>query len=131
MMNKDTVRDYNKRYRVENRDRLKAQNELYRAENREKLRDRRRKYKYGLPSGEYDRMLAEQKGLCAICGLPERSRYRGKLKPLAVDHNHRTGRWRKLLCHQCNYGLGCFHENPEALENAARYLREHDHGVDA
>lgn len=121
----EAEREYQRQYRLQNRDRLREANREYSRANREKLRDRRRRYKYGLPEGEYARLFAEQDGLCVICGLPERARYRGELKPLAVDHDHATGVVRKLLCHQCNYGLGCFLENPDALEAAARYLREH------
>jgi hypothetical protein len=54
---------------------------------------------YGLTAAEYDRLLAEQGGRCAIC------RARPKSKRLAVDHDHRTGAVRGLLCSRCNHDL--------------------------
>lgn len=53
----------------------------------------------GVDAAEYDRLLAAQGGGCAICGaLP-------KTRRLHVDHDHRTGRVRGLLCHRCNRAL--------------------------
>lgn len=54
---------------------------------------------YGLGLGDYDRMLASQEGRCAIC------RARPKSKRLAVDHDHKTGAVRGLLCSRCNHDL--------------------------
>lgn len=47
-------------------------------------------------------MLKKQKGLCRICKRPR------KLRWLAVDHNHKTGVVRGLLCGPCNGKLGWF-----------------------
>jgi hypothetical protein len=63
-------------------------------------------------------MVEEQHGLCYICRKP--SAYRG----LHIDHCHATGNIRRLLCNDCNLGLGKFKDNPELLEKAAAYLRE-------
>lgn len=74
--------------------------------------------KYGMTVADYDRMWMGQLGLCAICGCePDR--------PLVVDHNHKTGRVRQLLCDTCNRGLGYFREKPEWIIRAAAYLIEH------
>jgi hypothetical protein len=73
--------------------------------------------KYKLSSEEYERMLDEQKSLCAICKQPDTVK-------LCVDHCHRTNKIRKLLCRSCNYGLGCFKDNPELCINAAKYLND-------
>jgi Recombination endonuclease VII len=69
----------------------------------DKLRKRRRKLqlRYGLTLEQYAQMLQNQKGLCAICQNPPKPN-----KNLAVDHDHRTGQVRELLCSSCNMILG-------------------------
>jgi len=72
----------------------------------------------------YQELLAAQDGRCAICGATRghRSRY-DKVCRLAVDHDHRTGKVRGLLCNNCNRGLGRFKESIKNLESAVRYLQ--------
>ncbi len=102
--------------------------QLHLTARRIKHRDFRRKYKYGLTRADYDAMLLAQGGVCAICKCPEISTYRGKIRDLAVDHSHKTGTIRKLLCTRCNQGLGGFRDDPLLLEAAAAYLRAHQQG---
>lgn len=69
--------------------------------NRHSARAYRLKVKYGITVEQYDRMLKMQRGKCAIC-----SRVPAKLR-LSVDHDHKTGRVRGLLCWTCNkYRVG-------------------------
>lgn len=78
----------------------------------------------GITEAEYQRMLGAQGGLCAICRRPETSTRSGRVKWLAIDHDHATGRVRGLLCHACNTGLGSLRD--EATVTAAlAYLRTH------
>ena len=67
---------------------------------------------------EYDNMLLEQNGVCAICEN-ENPPNSGSL---AVDHNHTTGEVRGLLCIMCNRGLGNFYDNIQNLSCAIQYL---------
>ena len=69
---------------------------------------------------EYDTKLQAQNGVCAICGGHCVSG-----KRLAVDHDHKTGKIRDLLCINCNGGLGKFKDNVALLLKAADYLRKH------
>jgi len=62
-------------------------------------------------------MLNEQNGVCWICGGKS-----GK-KRLAVDHDHKTGEVRGLLCKRCNRMLGYYRDNAESFARAAAYLR--------
>ena len=71
--------------------------------------------KYDMSVEEYDDILIEQLGVCAIC------RTRGQRR-LAVDHNHRTGAIRGLLCARCNMGIGCFKDDVAKLKGAISYL---------
>lgn len=63
---------------------------------------------------QYDAMLSEQAGRCAICqDRPPR---------LYIDHDHATGEVRGLLCNRCNVALGFLRDSPEAAIAAAMYL---------
>lgn len=69
---------------------------------------------------EYD-----QDGLCAICGEPNYIYRHGEVTTrLFLDHNHTTGRFRGLLCHSCNVGLGMFRDSPALLRAACSYLKQ-------
>lgn len=81
------------------------------------------KEQYNLTIDDYEKLLAKQNGVCAICLQPEMQKTgNGDIKRLAIDHCHRTGRIRGLLCHGCNQGLGFFKDNPDSLSNAVMYL---------
>lgn len=73
---------------------------------------------YGITSEDYDRMLAEQNGTCAICHRPERIKGRS----LCVDHCHSTGEVRGLLCNACNIAIGKLEDNLDYIKNALKYL---------
>lgn len=81
--------------------------------------------RYGLSPLEYRRIAAHaQDNLCAICKQPETYRNRtGNICPLAVDHDHATGKIRGLICQKCNTALGSFRDDPAILRAAAHYLR--------
>ena len=74
---------------------------------------RKRLVKYGLTEKQYRLRMAFQEGLCMIC-RKEPAGY--------IDHNHRTGAVRALLCRGCNSGLGHFKDDPIRLRRAADYL---------
>jgi Autographiviridae endonuclease VII len=66
---------------------------------------------YGVTVEWYRAKEVEQQGLCAICRRPERQRRNGKLKRLAVDHDHETGKARALLCSSCNMKVGVLEDS--------------------
>lgn len=82
------------------------------------------KLKYGITQDQYDQMLKDQNGTCAICGQPETivDTKTNKIINLAVDHCHTTGKIRGLLCSTCNHMLGNAKENPQTLLAAIEYL---------
>ncbi len=80
------------------------------------------KKKYDLTPEEYEAMLEKQGGVCAICKSEERS---GNRVRLAVDHNHKTGKVRGLLCSGCNTALGQFNEDLPRMKAALAYLLEY------
>lgn len=68
---------------------------------------------------DFDRMLAEQGGRCAICGTEEPGS-----RQWNVDHCHETGRVRGLLCTACNTGIGHLRDDPGILLSAMTYLND-------
>lgn len=72
---------------------------------------------YGLEPGEYAKIYEKQGGVCYIC-----RRAKGTTKKLAVDHNHKTGRVRGLLCGPCNRYLGYVHDSQAAYARGVAYL---------
>ena len=78
---------------------------------------------YGITLEQYEDMLAEQEGLCAICRKPELGRTQYGVKNLAVDHCHKTGKVRGLLCQKCNRAIGQLHDDVESLKRAIEYIQ--------
>lgn len=100
-----------------------------RRQNGDHMRGRRFKSEYGIDFSQYQQMLLEQKGVCAICEKPETKIQNGTIRLLSVDHNHESGAVRGLLCANCNMAIGYACDSIEVLEKAIAYLRKHDHGA--
>ena len=81
--------------------------------------------KYGLTPEDYDRMIAEQDGKCAICGKAPGATDGVDKNRLVIDHDHKTGKARALLCDFCNRGIGMFFDDPDLLTAAIAYLLQH------
>ena len=125
--NRDARIAKQKAYYLEHTDTYKARSAAWYKNNPEKARAhwlRQNLKKFNLTPEQYQAMVAQQGGVCAICsGLPH-SGVMGSPKRLSVDHNHTTNENRGLLCGNCNRGIGVFRESPERLELAAAYLRK-------
>lgn len=93
--------------------------------NRERIRNNDLKRHYGITPAEYEALFVAQGGVCAICGQPEHLMWKGKLRRLAVDHDHKTGKVRALLCSDCNTSIGKMHDDPYLLRRAADYIEEY------
>lgn len=104
-------------------------NKTYRKKNYEKRRISELKSRlftnFGLSLKNYNKMLEKQNNVCAICGCPEKNKaWSGIIKRLSIDHNHKTGKIRGLLCDNCNRGLGYFKENTLILVKTIEYLQQ-------
>jgi hypothetical protein len=73
------------------------------------------KRRYGLTEDDVKQLIAQQGGVCAVCRIEN---------PEHVDHCHRTGKVRGVLCFNCNGGLGQFKDDIDRLINAIAYLEE-------
>lgn len=110
---------YNREWRARRSpEKVAADTEAMRAYNRR----RNLRLKYGVSLEDYERMMADQDGVCAICRQPESISRTNGSKPLAVDHDHDTGDVRGLLCGKCNTGIGQFGDDPVLLRQAIEYL---------
>jgi hypothetical protein len=71
---------------------------------------------YGITVADRDKMIEDQGGICMLCGKND--------SRLQVDHDHKSGRVRGMLCKHCNLMLGHAKDNSETLEKAVSYLRK-------
>lgn len=78
---------------------------------------RRRLATYGITLEQYEEMLANQDGSCAICRSDWSS------KGPNIDHDHSTGEVRGLLCQACNQAIGQLRDDPAIIIAAAEYVR--------
>lgn len=85
------------------------------------MRNTALKNKYKITLSDYNDLLLEQNGRCAICGKDRD--FGGQGNKLHVDHDHKTGSVRGLLCNGCNVGLAHFGDNVNSLSSAIEYLR--------
>ena len=93
----------------------------YLEKNKDKIKARHQEYwyqkKYGITLQDKINLLQEQGNVCAICKIPIFNVHGAHL-----DHDHKTGKVRGILCKQCNNALGGFQDNIEILESAIKYL---------
>ena len=103
-----------------NKDHIKEyrDNGPYRAQ----TRNSQLKRTFGITLDDYNKMFMDQNGCCKGC-----DRHQSEFKrALCVDHCHKTGKIRGLLCDDCNVGLGRLRDNPQTLINLAEYLNYND-----
>ena len=89
--------------------------------NPERTKNNDLKRNYGITLQEHQEMYKNQNGVCAIC----KGEGDGKWKKLCVDHDHKTGKVRQLLCRNCNMVLGQVGDNANLLEEMIKYLQNH------
>ncbi len=76
-------------------------------------------WKYGITQEEYLKLLVDQDFKCGICGTKEPG---GRHNNWHIDHNHKTGKIRGLLCWLCNSGLGKFKDDISIMKKAVKWL---------
>lgn len=112
-------------------DEARADRAAYMREWQRKKRDSNKEYyksiqlkkTYGIDIDWFNRQFDLQKGVCAICGEPEKTIIHGRQISLAVDHCHDTGQVRGLLCRGCNNSIGHFKHDISILQKAIDYLK--------
>ena len=71
--------------------------------------------RYNITKETYFKVLNEQEDSCYACDSKER---------LCIDHDHKTGKFRGILCHSCNASLGLLKDNETTLLNLIKYLNK-------
>jgi len=127
--NRQLCKERNATYHKEKKEMIATRKNTLYKNSPEKYKMMARRYalraKYGLSLEDYANICKAQKGLCAICGKKEivQSNKKGATDSLRVDHCHKTGKNRGLLCSRCNLGLGLFCDDAGTLDSARKYLK--------
>jgi len=95
-----------------------------RREKPDSSRNSQYKISYGITLAQYNERLENQNGVCAICSKPETADKFGKPRRLSVDHCHKSGAVRGLLCMNCNHMIGKAKDSTAILMRAISYLSE-------
>jgi hypothetical protein len=137
---KEYMREYAVNYRREHPEKVKETKRKYATKHPEEIRKyEQRGYRhwvlryYGISQKEYDAMLEKQGGKCTCCGRPNSGRMKknGEYDRMVIDHDHKTGKVRGLLCVQCNLALGVLDDSKERVELLLEYIQRHDSSPDA
>ena len=108
--------------RTKNHLSCKTAREKYRnkPETKQRIRNQKLLENYGITNQDYEKMLEDQHFCCVGCGLHQNE----LSKKLNVDHDHKTGTIRGLLCGNCNRALGLVKDNVETLVKLKKYLEK-------
>lgn len=127
--NKEKYKKTRKKYYTENKEEIQKKSKEYYQKTKERRafcnRKTHLKVNYNLSLEEYSSMAINQNNCCAICNKPETTFLNGKQRKLAVDHDHKTGKIRELLCGDCNTTLGKLNEDIELFNKFIKYLEKH------
>ena len=134
---------YGKLYYIKNKKRIQKNLKMYYKKNKIKVNKRNKNYYnktkkvrikkifeynlkrfYNLSLKEYNLILKNSKEKCEICGNKEtRKTKTGKISRIHLDHNHKTGKVRGVLCSNCNIGIGNLKHDIKILRKAIQYLK--------
>ena len=123
-INKVKISKSRKIYTNNNKKYKQKYDKIYNLKNKDIRTNNRFKRTYGISLNDYNILFIKQKRICAICYNKETRRLNGKIVNLSVDHNHKTGKVRGLLCSQCNRSLGGFKDDIKLLKKAIYYLKD-------
>jgi hypothetical protein len=107
---------------------INSRNKVYRTKDPLRFKHYKRKtdlrIKYGITELDFETKLKSQNYVCAICGSSKTGAKHKK--NLSIDHSHKSGKIRGLLCDPCNRGLGLLKEDKNLLKKAIGYLEEYE-----
>lgn len=91
----------------------------WRYKNIDKCKSADIKRKFGITLIDFESMITAQQGECLICGVEFWSL---NIRDVAIDHDHKTGKIRGILCRKCNTGIGMFNDDLKVVKKAVAYL---------
>lgn len=119
--NKERRKEYLHEHYIKNKSKYSTLSKKRYLKNKDSIRRKQKIYllkvKYNLTNDEYKKMKKDQHNECYICN---------RKLPLKIDHDHKTGKVRKLLCNNCNLLIGLCNESISILENSILYLKRHN-----
>ena len=124
-------KEYHKEWYEKNKEKRKAQIEEYKKSKPDEWRKAigqkfHLRTRYNITPEQYEAKLISQDYCCARCGKDVADNIRNGIPvALSVDHCHKSGNLRDLLCFSCNGGLGAFKDNINSLQKAVQYLIDH------
>lgn len=120
--NKERMSEQNKVWSQNNNDKMKQYKRAYCARNPEKLKKKRLCKKYNLKPEEYDVLMEKAGNICPICEVDFDWVNRHKANRPCIDHCHKTGKVRGVICGQCNAAIGQLNDDTKRLERAMWWL---------
>ena len=111
-------KDYNKAYKINNKISISKKAKEYYRKRKDKYKELHLKRTYNLTTEEYNKLFTLQEGKCKCCKTHQ-TEFK---KALFVDHNHKTGEVRGLLCCNCNLAIGLVKEDINTLLEIIDYL---------
>lgn len=109
------AKKYNQEWQKKNKEERNKRRREWHAKNPEKAKEYHNKRLYNLSAEVYQAMLQDQNNLCASCGAE---------KKLQVDHDHKTGQVRGLLCGDCNVAAGRLKDSSKLATKLLKYLKK-------
>ena len=119
---KERTREYRKNPEYAARERERRNAEARTEKGRKRARNNYLRNTMGITTEEAEAVLVAQGHKCAIC---ERDLTHARLRQKAHDHDHKTGKFRGILCVNCNTSIGKFKECTATLQRAIAYLEKH------
>jgi hypothetical protein len=108
-------KEYERIYNITHKAQQKASVSRWAAANKDHIKDQEYRRTYGITLNDYKEMVTQQEGRCRICK---------EQKALVVDHCHKTGIVRGLLCSTCNRAMGLFQDDSAKIRSALIYLEQ-------
>ena len=118
------TKEYGKEYNKKHKKEMSIYQKEYYGINKAEKKIKTWRRKFGLTQADYDALYVSQSGCCAICGILE-AETGGRWKRLCVDHDHKTGGIRGLLCPKCNLAMGLLGDNPKIIKEILVYLEKY------